>query len=172
MYWTFCQLLPVFAGFYRFFPLSRQKYFLPWQKPNPGRQWIIIYGRHVYTCSNHCFVPHRCVAAFRTIATLHQHLTLMLSIVWLIIYRHQLSDRCKSHLCSTQLNQFSAVTCCRLHGGLRTSGELKSTPRYIGLMKAWQRDGDCMGASCQSSLTVWRCRLHDIMRVRLLVSRS
>jgi len=27
--------LPVIAGFYRFFPLSRQKYFLPWQKPNP-----------------------------------------------------------------------------------------------------------------------------------------
>jgi len=25
-----------FAGFYEFFPLSRQKYFLPWQKPNPG----------------------------------------------------------------------------------------------------------------------------------------
>jgi len=30
--------LPVFAGFYRFFPLSRQKYFLPWQKPNPETQ--------------------------------------------------------------------------------------------------------------------------------------
>jgi len=26
--------LPVFAGFYQFFRLSWQKYFLPWQKPN------------------------------------------------------------------------------------------------------------------------------------------
>jgi len=35
------QFIPVFAGyyhgFYRFFPPSWQKYFLPWQKPNPGR---------------------------------------------------------------------------------------------------------------------------------------
>jgi len=32
--------LPIFAGFYRgfyqVFPLSWQKCFLPWQKPNPG----------------------------------------------------------------------------------------------------------------------------------------
>ena len=34
MYWTFCQLLPVFTVFL----LSRQKYFLPWQKPNPDRK--------------------------------------------------------------------------------------------------------------------------------------
>jgi hypothetical protein len=27
--------LPVFTGIYQFFPLSRQKYFLPWQKANP-----------------------------------------------------------------------------------------------------------------------------------------
>ena len=33
---SFCRFLPVFAGFNRFFPLSRQKYFLPWQKPNPA----------------------------------------------------------------------------------------------------------------------------------------
>ena len=34
--------LPVIAGFYRFFPLSWQKYFLPWQKPNPGTCGILI----------------------------------------------------------------------------------------------------------------------------------
>ena len=33
MYWTFCQLLPVF-------PLSRQKQFLPWQKPNPEKNAV------------------------------------------------------------------------------------------------------------------------------------
>jgi len=36
MYYTFCQLLPVISGFNRFFPLSWQKYFLPWQKTNPA----------------------------------------------------------------------------------------------------------------------------------------
>jgi len=30
------RLLPVFAGFYQFLPLCWQKYFLPWQKPNPA----------------------------------------------------------------------------------------------------------------------------------------
>jgi len=33
MYCTFCQLLPAFTVF---FPLSWQKHFLLWQKPNPG----------------------------------------------------------------------------------------------------------------------------------------
>jgi hypothetical protein len=33
---SFCRFLPVFAGFYKSFPLSRQKYFLPWQKANPA----------------------------------------------------------------------------------------------------------------------------------------
>jgi hypothetical protein len=28
--------LPVITGFYQFFPLSWQKYFLPWQKANPA----------------------------------------------------------------------------------------------------------------------------------------
>jgi len=35
------QFIPVFAGyyhgFYRFFSPSWQKYFLPWQKPNPAQ---------------------------------------------------------------------------------------------------------------------------------------
>jgi len=40
--------LPVIAGFYRFFPLSRQKYFLPWQKPNPEPAYIPC-GRKMIT---------------------------------------------------------------------------------------------------------------------------
>jgi len=40
--------LPVFAGFYRgftsFFPLSWQKYFLPWQKPNPAENYRQSYS--------------------------------------------------------------------------------------------------------------------------------
>ena len=44
----FCTILyvPVFASFYRFFPLSWQKYFLPWQKPNPD-----IYRYDVIQCA-------------------------------------------------------------------------------------------------------------------------
>jgi hypothetical protein len=33
--------LPVFAGFYQFFPLSWQKYFLPWQKANRGPKLVL-----------------------------------------------------------------------------------------------------------------------------------
>jgi len=32
----------IIAGFYQFFPLSRQKYFLPWQKPNPDEVLVHI----------------------------------------------------------------------------------------------------------------------------------
>ena len=42
------QFLPVFASFCRFFPLSWQKYFLPWQKPNPAEMAYI--GVELYVC--------------------------------------------------------------------------------------------------------------------------
>ena len=40
------RLLLVFAGFYQVFPLSRQKYFFPWQKPNPEVKY------HSTACTN------------------------------------------------------------------------------------------------------------------------
>jgi len=45
--WKFLPgFLPLFAGYYRFFPLSCQKYFLTWQKPIPGSKsslFIMFY---------------------------------------------------------------------------------------------------------------------------------
>jgi len=51
------RLSPVFASFNQFFPLSRQKYFLSWQKPNPALysfQQLNLIIKIGIVCLYHC----------------------------------------------------------------------------------------------------------------------
>ena len=56
---NFLPVIASFCRFYRFFPLSRQKYFLPWQKPNPEPthlKYVTVKTTFIFTGWNITYV--------------------------------------------------------------------------------------------------------------------